>query len=246
MGRLSNPYNPSHGEITVGDGGCGGLGLVGEEIHHFEGRGDDANVRSSPIPSLDPPSMSLPIPSHCESMALDVVVGSIGTDIDATHHFSSFSGVPNGRVEVKNGRVDMSTSMALPGSPDGGISISDRPGGVLGHVGKDTHPFGGFSGSDEGANERVDFSLLWRKVIVCVHWDWYAQLFYEFGKKIKINFFYFSCTKALTKMLDFVYLCRLVIGTMVPTVLDCRALEVEVRNWGIVNDRKWYWKNGGL
>ena len=72
IGSTPNPlYNPSHGEIAVGDGVCGGLGLVGEDIHHFEGRGEDPNVRSPSIPSLDPPPMSLPIPSHGESMVPD-------------------------------------------------------------------------------------------------------------------------------------------------------------------------------
>ena len=76
IGLTSNPlYNPPHGSISVEGSSNHLVGLIGEDIHHLKARGEDANVRSPSIPSLDPPSMSLPIPSHGESMASDVVVG---------------------------------------------------------------------------------------------------------------------------------------------------------------------------
>ena len=67
IGLTPNPlHNPSHGGTSVEGSGNHLVGLIGEDIHHLKARGEDANVRSPSIPSLDPPPMSLPIPSHGE------------------------------------------------------------------------------------------------------------------------------------------------------------------------------------
>ena len=72
-----------------------------------------------------------------------------------THHFGGFSGSGEGanvRFSGENERFGVSSSMALPGSSDGAISVNDGPGGLLDDGGEDTHRCGSLCGSGEIKN----------------------------------------------------------------------------------------------
>jgi len=146
---------PSHGETVVEDDVGGASRCIGEDIHHLEARREDSYERAPSTSSLDPPPMSPSIPSHGESMVPDVVVGDICRVETDIHHFGGPRQDSNVRSLSSYGRVNMSSSMALPGSPDGGISDCERPGGLSGIVGEETHPLCAFSGSGGDSNGRL-------------------------------------------------------------------------------------------